>query len=435
MRNQADSANSSDSRPRVRFRFTAPAADLLLAAEYFLLFLLFTACSTPYRINPGSVSVGLSEIVAWLYILWRCATGSYGGKEEERNGRWLMRGIGLLAVWAALLWAISPNWITRRGMFTDWLLAGAVLLCLLHSPIKDWKRIALLMVLAALPNAFLGALQYGMGIGLAPKDLSGWSKGAASFPIYGLFRHSNDLAVYLYWPVLLCIGLAASGRNWIRASYAVLAFFFGLILWWTVSRSTLFTLALAGAGLALIFLLRRKKAFAWAMAGGAACAAAGLAGLFLALPLDRINRMISGRLGLWDRTINLIVGDPLLLPMGYLAEPPPTLRVFWIPHNIYLLSWIEYGWPGVVLLAGLAGFFLWGGWKRYERLRSHPGAAALWAGFAGLFLLNGMVSLYFHETYVILNFIAAAAVWIAQMREIDLSTETPSRSAWPPAGE
>jgi hypothetical protein len=409
------------------FRHPKVPAVALEIVEYLLLFALFLYCSTPYRVTTGSASIGLSEIAALLYILWRWATS--GGREQnpDPDVRWLIRGIWGLALWAGLLWMLSANWETRQEMIFDWVLAGLVLISLLRSPVRDWRRIAFLYVLAALPNVFLGAMQHGMGIGLSPKDFSGWSKAAQSFPVYGFFGHSNDLAVYLYWPFLVCIGLALSSRAWSRASYLLLSFSYGLVLFWTLSRSTLITLGLVGIVSAMVFLLRRRKTFLAVLGAAAGAAALFLIWVFITFPIEKINPILSGRLKLWGAAWQVISGDPLFLPLGYLIQPPPGLRVFWIPHSIYLLSWLEFGWLGVLLLAGLAWFFLWNGWKRYDRLRLHPAPAVLWIGMAGLFLVNGPFILYFHETYVILNFICVTALWIAQLRETDHPSEAPRK--------
>ena len=69
-------------------------------------------------------------------------------------------------------------------------------------------------------------MQHAMGIGLSSKDLSGWGINAASFPITGFFGHSNDLAVYLFWPLLVGVGLFAAIRSWCKIPYLVLTLLF-----------------------------------------------------------------------------------------------------------------------------------------------------------------------------------------------------------------
>ena len=73
------------------------------------------------------------------------------------------------------------------------------------------------------------------------------------------------------------------------------------------------------------------------------------------------------------------------------------------------------------LLVGLGVYLLYCGWKRYGELRSRFPAAVLWGGLAGLFFVGGMADLYFHEPYVIINFICVMGLWAAQLREIDRS--------------
>jgi O-antigen ligase len=405
-----------------RFRAIKIPSTVLEKIEYLMLFLLCLSCSSPYRITTGSLSFGLTGIFAWVYIFWRWVAGGRVKAETGRMARWLIRGLWAIAVWAGFLWLISENWVMRREVFFDWVLAALVFSALLRSPVKV-SRLVLIFVLAAIPNAILGVAQQVSGIGLAPKDFSGWSEGAAFFPVYGFFGHSNDLAVYLYWPFLLAGGLAVSQRGGSRLLYAAMAVLFGLVLYWTVSRTTLLTLCVVAAILALMYFLPRKKVFLTAMAAGLGAAILLLAVIFLTQPTEQINVILSGRLNLWSSTLKIISSDPLRLPFGYLAIPTTRLSVFYIPHNIYLLSWIEFGWPGLLLLMGMAVFFVSGGLKQYEGLRRQPSAACLWAGLAGLFLVNGMTSLYFHEPYMIVNFICAAAIWIFMIREIESSSQ------------
>ncbi|MGB7539024.1 MAG: O-antigen ligase family protein [Anaerolineales bacterium] len=386
-----------------------------------MVFMLFLSCTSPYKIWIGDYSIGLTEIGAWVFILWRWMTGGRAAAETGRIARWLIRGLWAIAVWAGILWLLSVNWAGRREMFLDWVLAALVFSALLRSPVKV-SRLALIFVLAAIPNAVLGVVQHLSGIGLAPKDFTGWREGAAFFPVYGFFGHSNDLAVFLYWPFLLSAGLAVLYRGWSRLLCAAMLGLFGLTLYWTVSRSTLLTLGVAAVILGLMFFLPRKKAFLAVMAVGVVAAILLVAGIFLTQPLEQINVMLSGRWNLWGIALQVISGDPLWLPFGYLAIPPAELSIFYLPHNIYLLSWIEYGWPGILLLIGMAVFFISGGVKRYAGLRLQPAAACLWAGLAGLFLVNGMVILYLHEPYVIVNFMCVAAIWIFMIREIDAAS-------------
>jgi hypothetical protein len=388
--------------------------------ESVFLFTLFLSCTIPYTVLAGSIIISPSEIFAGLFILWRLTTGGTEWARLDRGVKRLIWGFRVFAVWSGLLWLSSSDWPERRGMFLDWLLAALLVECLLRSPWNDWKRIASLYVWAALPTSVWGVMQHAMGIGLAPKDFAGWSSNAASIPIAGFFGHPNDLAVYLYWPLLVCIGLVWAYHSWRRIVYGLLTMLYGLVMYWTISRTTLLAVVFVAILTALVVLIRRRRIFLLAVIAGAVVTAIAISWIFLTIPLDRINFTLSGRLDLWSQSLQLIFSDKYLLPFGYnLSGSGNNPSIWYLPHNIYILSWLEFGWPGILLLVGLAAYLLYSGWKRYEKLRSHFPAAVLWGGLAGLFLIGGMADLYFHEPYVIINFICVLGLWAAQLRWID----------------
>jgi hypothetical protein len=389
--------------------------------EYVFLFGLFLSCATEYRIPSPGTSVSLAEIFSCLFILWRWTVGGMENAQLGRGIRRLIWAFRLFAIYAGILWLFSNNWLDRRGMFADWALAAVLVDCLLRSRWSDWKPVAALFILAALPNAVWGVLQHAMGLGLAPKGLFGWGGGATSSPIMGFFGNSNNLAVYLYWPLLVCAGLVTASLTWRRIPFLALTLLYGLVLYWTVSRSTLLTVGFVVIVLLFLFFFHHRKQFFIAAAIGTVLAALTILSIFLTQPLAWINSILSDRLNLWNAGLQIIFSDKYLLPFGYLAIPPAGLSVWWVPHNIYIISWIEFGVPGFLLLIGLGGFFLYSGWRRYDKLRTHFPTAVLWGGLAGLFLINGMAILYFQEPYSIINFLCVAAIWAAQLREIDAS--------------
>jgi len=400
--------------------------------EGVFLFALFLSCTIPYTVLAGSVIISPAEIFAGLFILWRWTAGRTEWARLDRGVKRLIWGFRVFAVWSGLLWLSSGDWVDRRGMFVDWAFAALLVDCLLRSPWNDWKRIASLYVWAALPTSVWGVMQHAMGIGLAPKDFAGWSSNASSILIKGFFGFPNDLAVYIYWPLLVCIGLTWAYHSWRRIVYALLTLLYGLVLYWTISRTTLLAVVFVAVLTALVVLIRRRRIFLVAVIAGAAVTALAIAWIFLTIPLDRINLTLSGRFDAWSQSLQLIFSDKYLLPLGYnLIGSGNNPSIWWLPHNIYLLSWLEFGWPGVLLLVGLVGYLLYSGWKRYGELRSHFPVAVLWGGIAGLFFVGGMADLYFHEPYVIINFICVLGLWAAQLRWIDASpssgnTEVPS---------
>jgi O-antigen ligase len=388
--------------------------------EAVCLFLLFFSCTIPYTVVAGSVIVSPSEILAFVFILWRWAVGGKDAAVLDRGIRRLIWGFRIFAVWSGILWLFSNDWIDRRGMFVDWVLAALLAECLVRSPWKDWRRTATLFVLAAIPTAVWAILQRAMGIGLAPKDLAGWGRHASSFPIMGFFGHSNDLAAYLYWPLLVCVGLVLAFSSRRRIAFALLAILYAVVMYFTISRTTLVALVFVAVIAALALLIRRRSLFTLAVAAGAGFTAIAIAWIFTTVPRWRIDAVLSGRLELWNRGLQLIFSDKFLLPFGYsLGSTANNPSIWWLPHNIYSLAWLEFGWPGILGLIGLGVYLIYTGWKRYVELRRRFWAIVLWGGLAGLFLIGGMADLYFHEPYVILNFICVLGLWAAMLREMD----------------
>jgi O-antigen ligase len=235
--------------------------------------------------------------------------------------------------------------------------------------------------------------------------------------VIGLFGHSNDFSVYLFWPFVLSLGLAIERRKWQRIFFVFFTVLCALILYWTVSRTVLLTVVGVVFCFLLLVLFRRKRFFALTLL---LLFGLGVIGVLLILQTKsaaEINYFLSGRPELWRLALEPIFADPLLLPLGYLAVPPSSLNIIWLPHNIYLYAWLNYGVVGFLLLAGLAGFVLITMWKQYNMLRKSPLAAFLWIGLAGLLLVNGLASLYLHENYILLTFTSILAIGIGLIQE------------------
>ncbi len=397
----------------------------LQTLENIFLFALFLSCTIPYAVAAGVTVISPAEIFAGLFILWRWTVGGVEPAKLSRGVRRLIWGFRCFAIWTGVLWLFSRNSFDRRGMFLAWTLAALLLECLLRSPWIDGKRIASLFVWAALPTVVWGALQHALGIGLAPKDLAGWGINASSFPITGFFGHSNDLAAYLYWPLLVCVGLVLALKSRARIAFALLAFLYAVVMFWTISRTTFLALAFVAVIATLALLIRRRSIFLLAVATGAGLTAIAITWIITTIPRAQIDSVLSGRLELWNRGLHLILSDKFLLPFGYsLNSTIKNPNIWWLPHNIYSLAWLEFGWPGILGLIGLGGYLIYSGWKRYDDLRRQFLTVVLWAGLTGLFVVGGMADLYFHEPYVILIFICVLALWTAQIRAIDDSRFT-----------
>jgi O-antigen ligase len=383
----------------------------LQTVDECLFFLLFLAFSIPFRFPFGSYTIGLAEPVTLVFILWRLlalktsADGVYPSRSRVVKGFWIF------AAWIAVVWVLSNDWKDRREALLGWGLAAALITVLLWKPPKDWRRIAILFVVTALPNIIAGILQYFLGIGMPPKDLSGWRNADATIhPVVGFFGHSNDFAVYLYWPFVLSLGLALEGGKKSRIFFGVIAVLSALIIYWTVSRTIILTIIVLGFVFLLMLCIRRRKLFGGILLAIAGFAAAGVVIITQTRSAASINVLLSGRWEFWRQIMNVILSDPLLLPAGYLGVPPADFNILWLPHNIFLYAWLNYGFVGLFLLIGLIVYIVRIGWKRYDSLRTSFFPSLLWLGMSTLLLVNGLASLYLHENYIILTFICILAI-------------------------
>ena len=404
--------------------FTRLALPSRQTIDEILLFLIFLACSIPARYFVGPYVMGFAEPATLIFLAWRFLSRSRSAEKKISRGSILIIGFWIATIWIAFLWVLANNWNDRREGLLGWALAAALLTVLLTQPPKNWKRVAFLFVLASFPNLIAAAYQRLMGIGLGPKDLTGWYQGGTTKPVMGFFGHPNDFAVYLYWPFLLSIGLAIDQTRWRRVFLCATTLYSGLMLFWSLSRTILATLCFVALFTLFLLLIRKRRIFV--LAASLIFGAAVIAVLWVIQTHSAawINDILSGRPYYWQLALQSILSDPLLMPLGYLAIPPPGLALLWAPHNIYILAWLNYGVVGLLLLVSLAGYILHWGWQRYDALRKNAPAALLWVGMAGLFLVNGLASLYFQETYILLTFVSVLAIWIGLQNEANPSDAT-----------
>jgi hypothetical protein len=386
---------------------------ILRFADGLLLFSLFLALSSPFEMGFGWTTFAVAEPMILLLIVWCLFIRRF---DRERDGSsdtlWLPVSAGF-SVWAGFLWFLADNWKDRTPVLHA-LLLGIPLFYLLHRYFLksegDWKNVASLFILSAVPNVLLGFFQHVNGIGIAAKSILGWGGQATNIPISGFFYHPNDFAVYLYWPLVFAAGLCIQSGRWRRLFYGCFVIISCLELYWSGSRSTILTLAICIVALLLLLWLRQKRSFVLGMAALTGIAALGLAWVirnFLP-PGYSLSMVMSGRDVHWIQVIGFIVNSIALLPIGYLHIPYP---LEYQPHNIYLMAWFYYGWPGVILVLGFAWQVIRVWLKKYSILRVNLMLAVLWTGMAGFFFINGMAILYFHEPFFMLAFVCVAAMW------------------------
>jgi hypothetical protein len=385
--------------------------------EYTLLGLVCLTCSIPYKISIGTFSIFPIEIAVFAYLIWRGVWGKHMQlpiqNREKRIGALLIIFVAL----GGVIWSVALNWRDRTDLLWGWIWAVLFLFALLDSARQqelNWRVVAALFVLFALPNAIAGLQQLLVGVDGRGKSWLGWSKHISLVPISGLFGYSNEMAIYQYWPVVLSLGLALSTKRWAKALFSLLALLYFAVLYFAMMRTTIVSFGIAGVLCVLLLVIKKRKYFL-ALLGGAVLTALPLA--LLALPFLS-PRVFSGRANLWLRTIRLIVKDPLRLPLGYIARGAYGRSPFWLPHNIFLYAWMYAGWIGVFLLTALAVYFIVDGWRHYAQIRQLPFLAVLWAGLGCMLIVNGIATLYLHEVYHILTFVLVFAIWLMVRRDI-----------------
>jgi hypothetical protein len=410
---------------RIRFlRFQ----DAIPVLDGFFLFLFFLSFSFPAMLDFGGLHIPFAETTAILFLLWRASIAAPRQKPTNPAIRVLLAAVWSMFLWTAILWVFTANWLHQSGFVIGWFLSVLVFTELLRKPAyqPSWKTIATLILLAALPDALIGASQILLGIGYHHKDLLGWGWKASTAPIQGLLGYPNNFAVSLYWPLLLSVGLALEGYKGKRVLYGLSALLFGLDLFWTFSRSTMLAAVCALFGLMILLLLRRKLHFA---AANAALAAAGGAGFVWIAQNYALQKIFSGRLLLWTRTLNIIAQDPSLMAFGYLNIPSTKKNLWWIPHNIYLSAWIQSGFVGVAFLIGIILFIFVVAWRHYGEFRKAPLLAACTMAMAGMFLVFGNTSLYLNENYILLTFISVLALWAGLFSDLPSPSSPPEGSS------
>jgi len=391
-----------------------PALNVFAIVDGILLFILFLSMTTPLGISTGTPNFSVPEIAAFLYIVWRVVTLPKEKAAPQKLISILLWGCWLAVAWIALIWFCAANWSDRRSPLIDWILAVSLFTVIVRVPPKDQqglKLFALIFVLAALPNLLAGILQHFLGIGHWHKDLLGWNWKAADKPVQGFFSSPNDLGIFLFWVLILTVGLARGERRWnfLRIGSVCVAVLCSLALYWTYSRLALLAAGCALAGIFLLPILTRKRMLE--LAAAVPFVAAGIV-LWIST-FYPVRKLFSRRLVLWGRTIRVIFEEPLRVCLGYLSTEPirGELSVWWIPHNIYLLAWMQFGIPGFLGLAALAFFILGFSWTRYDSLRKDPLPAALGWGMLGMLFVIGMGSLYLYEGFTLLIFFSLLGLW------------------------
>lgn len=376
---------------------------------YAIVLALFLSLSIGPYVSSGPWTVEVSEPVAAVAIagIWALGSPSPAGRTLRGGARRLLAlGFWVMAAWCVVLWLIGQDWQARSGLVVPWIIC-AILVTVLPSKLQaDWNSIAFLFVLGAIPLSATAVAQHFAGVGYGHKNLLYWTL-MAPVPVTGFFGFPNDMASYLLWPLVVSVGLVFSGSKLRRTISTLCVVLLGAALFWTYARGALLSVLAAVVlfGVLLSFRHRRDALIALLVAGMVAGIAAAL--LFARHPFVSL---LSGRPLLWSKTLGIIGSDRLLLLFGYLSVIPPDLQVWWYPHNIYLLSWMQFGLLGLLFLAAIVGYLVRLGWVSFDALRKGKATAALWSGTLGFFLIEGMAANDLLEPYSLLTFACALLI-------------------------
>jgi hypothetical protein len=395
-----------------------PREKIIKWADNVLLFTLFLALSTPLELGFGLTIFWIGEPIALLLVVWWFFARRASRQTAYSESRWIKYFFGFV-LWAVILWGVSENWQNRTPILHALMIGAPLLVILRRYYVErngDWKEVSALFVFSSLPNLIVGLFQHENGIGIGPKGIFGWGGVATSIPMSGFFGHPNDFAVYLYWPLIFAAGLISQYGRWGRWFFGGVTLLCISELIWSDSRSTIITLSICLVALVLMRSMAQRRWFVFGM-GIIACLAflVGLSLVYFLPPGYTISMAMSGRDIHWAQVIGFIFHSAACLPFGFLGTPFP---LEFQPHNIYLMAWFYYGWPGlfVLLAAAWSVFQIWQ--RYYSSLRKQWLLASAWMGMAGFFFINGMGILYFHEPFFLIGFFCVVILWnrIMEMR-------------------
>jgi hypothetical protein len=389
--------------------------------SYLVCLVFFVSLSITQYFSVGGLTAEIDELgaalaILSLWILWESPASAR--VPNHRGGWWITLAFSGLAIWCGVVWLLAGNWQDRMGILQSWVLCALLAYVLLVRARLNWEEIAFAFALASIPNSALAVYQHFSGIGYGYKDLVGWIQGSAGGPkpVIGFFSFSNDMAAYLLWPFVISVGLAFQGPTIRRILSGLCALLAALALFWTFSRTAILTAGVALVLCAIISLARNRRA---ALLGlGVAALVAALAAAAV-LARHTFMTLSSGRPVVWLEALQMIRSDRFFLAIGYLdAFKGSAVSPFWVPHNIYLMLWMQFGVLGVVFLLGLLSQVIWLGWTGYREVRSRPLLLASWSVLLAFFFIEGMATNDLLEPYSLLTFAVGICLLVGLAEQV-----------------
>ena len=374
-------------------------------------------------IEPGTVSMFGTQIVAILFVvLALVAAADQGGRPSEWK-RDPFALAALLIVASVYLSAALSVRFTSGLVEAFWVALGAAVFCAVRMIKPSTTIAAMSLMVGAVIQAFLGAVQFvtqeataNKWLGMAahlPSEVGTSVVGMADsrwLRAYGTLSHPNDLGMYLAIAAVLALAFAAGQERWKRrlGLAAAIVCAFGLVL--TFSRSAAIGFIVGLAALAIPALVctgkwrpRLSPSLIAATVGLAALVAASLAlhePVFSRIAADgRLERIsIEERGTQLDDARSLLMRSPLFGVgpgmMPYAMHRVDSDRDPWdyqYVHNTPLLVAVETGLLGVMAWS-LFIFFLVRVACRTAKREAGPG----WIPFLPALAVIFVVGLFDH---------------------------------------
>jgi O-antigen ligase len=362
-----------------------------------LLPVLFAAQTFQDTIDQAhAFELSVVEIVAvFCLLIWILAKKRLEFP-KSRSARFVLFLLGLWALVGLGLWVISGDWAYNLNEVRWlWIMLGAAIF-VSYAAESGWERATKIFVGITLLSALVADFQGWTAAfmppfaSLPPKDffLAPTRFGARSLAV-GFYQHPNVFGAQVFWPLLICLGLAFKRKyRWLGILGAV---FFGASLYLSYYRTMLVGFVFAAVLLGMVLL--RVRPWIFAVATGVMSAV----GMVVSVALGFLVNVgpflgdVSGRAEYWVDALHFIKAQPVILLFGSGFQPSAALMQAQArsdPHDVYLYMLMHYGIIGLVLLIVLIAIIVAVGWSAYRsgRLKQEPVLGAIWVGFIAWFV-------------------------------------------------
>jgi len=390
----------------------------------FALFCLFAAIAFQYDVVKYPLQMALVEPVGWatlIFLLLR--KGAWSGIRGAA-GRSISLLLVFLTIWTFAIWLVDPTW--RYGLDdVRWIFLSVAVLITLLGTVRDWRRaLVILLVVAALAAAI--ADFQGLTGAFVPPFSSNLEKelylpqvpGQVVRVAAGFFGNSNMFGGFVFWPLLISIGLALGRKlKWVAALGAV---FFAASLYLSDARGVEAGFLRASALIALSYAPFPAKGLRYVILTVIVATMAGAVLLVVAAPRAGFFSTLWLRVNLWQAALGYFRRFPttLLLGAGSGLKIPPTATWAEVlapedPHNLYLYATMHYGLPGLLIMIAVGWKAIALGWQRYKRgeLAGDPLLRSVWAAWLAFPVMGGLDS-YFNKVEWQLILLLALGFWL-----------------------